>query len=49
MGDKRMLILPAELVKKIDENRGDMIAIRFIILVPGKNQQAVVCGRPFHV
>jgi hypothetical protein len=24
MSDKRMLILPAELVKKIDDNRGDM-------------------------
>jgi len=24
MVDKRMLIVPAELVRKIDENRGDM-------------------------
>ena len=24
MGERRMLIVPAELVKKIDDNRGDM-------------------------
>jgi len=30
MSDKRMLILPAELVKKIDENRGDMSQADFI-------------------
>jgi len=30
MGDKRMLIVPAELVKKIDENRGDMSQAEFI-------------------
>ena len=30
MGDKRMLILPAELVKKIDDNRGDMNQTEFI-------------------
>jgi len=30
MADKRMLILPAELVKKIDDNRGDMSQADFI-------------------
>ena len=30
MGDKRMLIVPAELAKKIDDNRGDMTQAEFI-------------------
>ena len=30
MGDKRMLIVPAETVKKIDDNRGDMSQAEFI-------------------
>ncbi|MBN1862341.1 MAG: hypothetical protein JW790_01690 [Dehalococcoidales bacterium] len=30
MADKRMLIIPAELVKKINENRGDMGQAEFI-------------------
>ncbi len=30
MSDKRMLILPAEVVNKIDENRGDMSQAEFI-------------------
>ncbi len=30
MSDKRMLIVPAELVKKIDDNRGDMGQAEFI-------------------
>ncbi|ADJ26407.1 conserved hypothetical protein [Dehalogenimonas lykanthroporepellens BL-DC-9] len=30
MTDKRMLILPAELVKKIDENRGDLSQAEFL-------------------
>lgn len=30
MADKRMLILPAEVVKKIDDNRGDMSQGEFI-------------------
>lgn len=30
MAEKRMLILPAELVKKVDENRGDMSQAEFI-------------------
>lgn len=33
MGDKRMLIVPAELVKKIDDNRGDMTQAEFIDLL----------------
>lgn len=30
MADKRMLIVPAELIKKIDDNRGDMSQAEFI-------------------
>jgi hypothetical protein len=30
MSDKRMLIMPADLVKKIDDNRGDMSQAEFI-------------------
>ena len=30
MGDKRMLIVPAELVQKIDNNRGDMSQAEFV-------------------
>ena len=30
MTDKRMLILPSELVKKIDDNRGDMSQADFL-------------------
>ena len=30
MGDKRMLIIPEDLVKKIDENRGDLSSAEFI-------------------
>lgn len=30
MADKRMMILPADLVKKIDDNRGDMSQADFI-------------------
>ena len=30
MGDRRMLILPAEVIKKIDDNRGDMTQAEFI-------------------
>jgi len=30
MSEKRMLIVPAELIKKIDENRGDMSQAGFI-------------------
>jgi hypothetical protein len=30
MADKRMLIMPAEIIKKIDENRGDLSQAEFI-------------------
>ena len=30
MSDKRMLIVPAELIKKIDDNRGDMSQAEFL-------------------
>jgi len=30
MGEKRMLIMPAELIKKIDDNRGDMSQAEFV-------------------
>jgi hypothetical protein len=30
MGEKRMLIMPAEVIKRIDENRGDMSQAEFI-------------------
>ena len=30
MGEKRMLIVPAELIKKINDNRGDMSQAEFI-------------------
>ena len=30
MAEKRMLIIPAEIIKKIDENRGDMSQAEFI-------------------
>jgi hypothetical protein len=33
MSDKRMLILPAEVVQKIDENRGDVSQAEFISLL----------------
>lgn len=33
MSDKRMLILPAEVVQKIDENRGDISQAEFISLL----------------
>ncbi len=33
MAEKRMLIVPAELVKKIDDNRGDMTQAEFIDLL----------------
>lgn len=37
MAEKRMMILPADLVKKVDENRGDMSQAEFIdYLISGK-------------
>ncbi len=35
MSEKRMLIVPAELVRKIDENRGDMSQAEFIDFLIG--------------
>ena len=35
MAEKRMLIVPAELVKKIDDNRGDMTQAEFIDFLIG--------------
>ena len=40
MPEKRMLIVPAELVRKIDENRGDMSQAEFIeFLIEGRLNQ----------
>ncbi|MCK4369089.1 MAG: hypothetical protein KAV68_05435 [Dehalococcoidales bacterium] len=42
MGDKRMLIMPAEVVKKIDDNRGDMSQAEFIdFLIDGQLKEEV--------
>ncbi|MFC2024108.1 hypothetical protein ACFLTJ_00795 [Chloroflexota bacterium] len=42
MAEKRMLIVPLELVKKIDENRGDMSQAEFIdFLINGKLKDEV--------
>jgi len=42
MGEKRMLIMPAELVKKIDDNRGDMSQAEFInFLIDGQLKEEV--------
>ena len=39
MPEKRMLIVPAELVRKIDENRGDMTQAEFIeFLIDSKEE-----------
>ena len=35
MGEKRMLIVPVELIKKIDDNRGDMSQAEFIDFLIG--------------
>ena len=37
MSDKRMLILPAETVKRIDDNRGDMTQSDFLEFLIGIN------------
>ena len=40
MGDKRLLVVPAELIKKIDDNRGDTSQAEFIdILIDNQFQQ----------
>jgi intein/homing endonuclease len=42
MPEKRMLIVPAELVRKIDENRGDMPQAEFIeFLIDGQLKEKV--------
>ena len=42
MPEKRMLVIPAELVRKIDENRGDMPQADFIeFLIDSKLQETV--------
>ena len=42
MPEKRMLIVPAELVRKIDENRGDMTQADFIdFLIDGQLKEKV--------
>ena len=42
MPEKRMLIVPAELVRKIDENRGDLSFEDFIeFLIDSKLQETV--------
>ena len=42
MPEKRMLIVPAELVRKIDENRGDMTQADFIeFLIDSQVQESV--------
>ena len=42
MPEKRMLIVPAELVRKIDENRGDMAQADFIeFLIDSQIKEAV--------
>ena len=50
MADKRMLILPAEVVKKIDENRGDMSQAEFIdFLISGKLEDKAEPQQPKYV
>ena len=50
MAEKRMLILPAEVVKKVDENRGDMSQAEFIdFLIGGKLQDKVEPEQPKYV
>ncbi len=42
MAEKRMLIVPAELVKKIDNNRGDMTQAEFIdFLIDGQLKEEI--------
>ena len=42
MAEKRMLIVPAELVKKIDDNRGDMTQAEFIdFLIDGQLKEEI--------
>jgi len=42
VAEKRMLIVPAELVKKIDDNRGDMTQAEFIdFLIDGQLKEEI--------
>ena len=42
MAEKRMLIVPAELVKKIDDNRGDMTQAEFVdFLIDGQLKEEI--------
>ena len=42
MAEKRMLIMPGELVKKIDDNRGDMTQSEFIdFLIDGQLKEQI--------
>ena len=42
MAEKRMLIVAAELVKKIDDNRGDMTQVEFInFLIDGQLKEEI--------
>ena len=42
MPDKRMMIVPAELVRKIDDNRGDMSQAEFLeFLIDGQLEEKV--------
>lgn len=50
MAEKRMMILPAEVVKKVDENRGDMSQAEFIdFLISGKLHDKVEPQQPKYV
>jgi hypothetical protein len=42
MSEKRMLIVPAELVRKIDENRGDMSQAEFLDYLVDKRLESSV-------
>jgi hypothetical protein len=42
VGERRMLIVPTELVKKIDDNRGDMTQAEFIgFLIDGRLKEEI--------
>jgi len=42
VGERRMLIVPAELIKKIDDNRGDMTQAEFIdFLIDGQLKEEI--------
>ena len=47
MPEKRMLIVPAELIKKIDENRGDMSQAEFIDFLIGSQLKEEPKGQQY--